>query len=478
MKYPGFIGPSYTSKSKRAAIEECFNLYPEQVESPGGAAAYILAPTPGFQVLLTLPTSPVRGFHSMNGRTFAVAGDTLYELYLSNGVWSFQARGNGLQTLDGAGVRFATNGDAGHQVFITAGSKGYLYDLDANTLAFEIDAADRCAFLDGFFVALDASSSTVKISSLEDGSSWNALDAAQRSSAADRFSGMIVANKQLWLIGSLTLEVWYDSGSGAFPLVPNPSILINVGIQAPDSLALLNGSPVWLGQTDAGPGIVYHANGMNPERISTHAVEQAIASYSVTNDAKGWTYQENGHEFYVLTFPTVKATWVFDRATQLWHRRGDYAAGQYVASPVFGHTYAFGTHLTGDATSGNVYAMSSSYTVDGGGRLLRRMRRAPHLVNEGKRTIYDALQLDLDTGLGIPSGQGSNPQLMLRWSDDGGNSWSSEHWTSAGVGGAFGTRALWKKLGAGRDRVFEVTMTDPIPWRLVDAWLTLRAGQA
>lgn len=474
MRYPGFVGPSYTAASKLAAIERCVNLYPEQIESPGGSAQYILLPTPGWALFCTLPKSPLRGFYSNNGRSFAVAGDSLYELFAGG---TFQERGSGLQNLDGAAVTFASNGDGGHQLLVTAGSKGYLFDLNTNVLTFVVDGANQCGFLDGFLLALDSSTSTLKVSALEDGSTWDPLDRAQRNAGADRWSGMIVANKQIWLSGSLSTELWYDAG-GSFPFSPNSSVLLNVGNAAPQSFALLNGSPIWLGQTEAGPGPVYYANGYDPVRVSNHAVETAIAGYAVISDAKGWTYQENGHEFYVLTFPTAGATWVYDRMTGAWHERGSYAGGRFVASPVYAHTYAFGKHLTGDTSSGAVYVMSSSYTSDGAGRLLRRLRRAPHLVNEGSKVVYDRLQLDLETGLGVVTGQGADPQIMLRWSDDGGQTWSAEHWASAGAMGAYSARAIWRKLGAARDRVFEISMTDPIPWRIVDAWLRLRPGVA
>jgi hypothetical protein len=110
-------------------------------------------------------------------------------------------------------------------------------------------------------------------------------------------------------------------------------------------------------------------------------------------------------------------------------------------------------------------------------RTMRRLRRAPHLSNEGKRITFDKFQLDLETGLGIADGQGEDPQIMLRWSDDGGQTWSSEHWVSAGPQGEYKTRAIWRRLGQARDRVFEVTMTDPIPWRLIGSWIDVRMGR-
>jgi hypothetical protein len=470
MRYPAFVGPSYTSQSKIAGVERCVNLYPEKLESPGAAAEWTLYPTPGFSTFCTLPTTPVRGFYSINGRTFAVGGSSLYEIASSGTV---TLRGTGLNNLDGSPVTFASNGDAGGQILISSGSKAYVYDLDANTLTFAVDGANQVGFLDGFFLRLDGS--TLGVSALEDGTSWDPLDVAQRSTAPDRWSALIVSRKEIWLFGSLTSEVWYNKGA-SFPFIPNPSAFIPTGIAAPYSLTLLENAPIWLGQTADGAGIVFRADGYRPVRVSTHAVEYAIGTYATINDAQAWTYQEGGHTFYVLTFPTAGATWVYDGTTGLWHERGAWNGSTFGTLPVFGHTYAFGKHLTGDSSTGAVYQMATTITSDGSGRTLRRLRRAPHLVNEGKRVTYDRFQLDLEAGLGLSSGQGSDPQVMLRWSNDGGQTWSNEHTVSAGAQGVYKARAQWRRLGQARDRVFELSMSDPIPWRLVDAWIDLRPG--
>jgi hypothetical protein len=473
-KYPAFVGPSYRSQSRIASDDRCVNFYPEKIESPGAKVQWALYPTPGLLMFAEGMTGPIRALYTNNGRVFVIGGSNLYELSV-NGIVTL--RGTGINDLDGSPATICSNGDGGHQLFITSGSKGYLYDLNTNVFSFVLDGAARGGFVDGFFLALDPQTSTLKISNLENGAVWDPLDVAQRNAGADRWGGMLIAHKEIWLFGSQTTEVFYNSGA-SFPFVPNPSVFIDGGILAPDSAAMLDNAPAWLGQSRDGGGIVYRANGYTPQRISTHALEYALSTYETLTDAHGWTYQEQGHSFYVLTFPTADRTWVYDAATGAWHERGDWDGSDFVSLPVYGHAYAYGLHLTGDRTSGVVYEMGVCHPSDSSGRVLRRVRRAPHLSSEGGRIVFDKLEVALEVGLGLESGQGSDPTLMLRWSDDGGQTFGNWHETSAGKIGQYKARAIWRKLGQSRDRVFELAVSDPIPWRVLDAYLDVRGGNS
>jgi len=467
-RFPSFVGPADPSQSKIAADQRLVNLYPERIGAAGEPAEWALYPTPGFEVFDDLGLGTIRGFYTNNGRTFVVIDTTLVELFADQTHTLF---GNILNDLDGSPVTMYSNGDGGLQLFITSGSKGYIFDLTTGILSFVIDGATQGGFLDGFFLALDPQTSTLKISELEDGSTWDPTQVAQRNAGADRWAGMVVAHKEIWLFGSKTTEVWYNSGASPFPFQPNPSVFISYGILAPYSAAILDNAPIWLGQSADGAGVVYRANGYTPQRVSTHTLEYELSTYETLLDAKAWTYQEQGHNFYVLTFPTADKTWVYDASTGAWHQRGAWDGADFTAIPVYGHTFAFGKHITGGNSGGKIYEQSVAFTGDALDGTIRRVRRAPHLTAEGKRIKFDKLQIHLETGLGLSSGQGEDPQLMLRWSDDGGQTFGNEHWISAGRQGAYSARAIWRRLGMARDRVFEVSVSDPIPWRIVDAYI-------
>jgi hypothetical protein len=217
-------------------------------------------------------------------------------------------------------------------------------------------------------------------------------------------------------------------------------------------------------------------NGYVPQRISTHAVENTLTGKTIT-DAIAWTYQLEGHEVYVISFPTLQLTWCYDIATQMWHKwlytnnLGQYERCRGNCAAVFQ-----GYNLIGDYSNGKIYHLDRNiYTDDG--QHVKRMRRAPHLTVDLQRQYFEELQLQFQPGVGLSTGQGNDPQAMLRWSNDGGSTWSNEHWTTIGKIGKYTNRAIWRRLGTARDRIFEVTVSDPVKAVIVSANLKMTAGE-
>lgn len=336
--------------------------------------------------------------------------------------------------------------------------------------------ASFVTFVDGAFYALDPSTSNLYVSAPEDGSTWDPADVIQRTDNPDKWNALLLSHGELWLLGSQTGSVYYDAGASDFPFLPNPSGKVQYGILAPHTAQLLDGDAMWLAQNALGGLIVVKAQGYIPQRVSTHAMEYAWSQYTTVSDADAFTYQEQGHSFYALNFPTANATWVYDATTGLWHQRGLWDGNTFGVMDVRTHTYAQGVHLVGSRSTGVIWQMTSDVFTDTDGNGMVRQRRAPHVCDELKRIIYDRFQLDMEIGVGLATGQGSAPLVMLRWSDDGGQSWSNVHTASVGRVGEFKTRVIWRKLGIARDRVFEVTDSDPIPSRYIDAYLEYRVG--
>jgi len=218
-------------------------------------------------------------------------------------------------------------------------------------------------------------------------------------------------------------------------------------------------------------------NGYIPQRISTHAVENTLEGQTIS-DAVAWSYQLEGHEVYVVSFPTLQLTWAWDSTTGLWHK-WLYCTNENQFQRHRGNCSAFfqGFTLVGDYENGNIYALKSGVYTDNG-QLTRRVRRCPHLVTDFQRQYFDELQIQFQPGVGISTGQGDNPQAMLRWSNDGGSTWSNEHWTSIGQIGKYRNRAIWRRLGTSRDRIYEVVVTDPIKAVIVSANLKATSGDS
>ena len=285
------------------------------------------------------------------------------------------------------------------------------------------------------------------------------------------------------MFGSNSIEVWYDAGNADFPLAPIQGAFNEIGCVAAFSVAKLDNSVWWLGQDERGQGIVYRSQGYAAKRVSTHAVEWQIQQYSTLTDAVAYTYQQDGHAFYVLNFPTANTTWVYDVATNLWHERAGFVNGDFVRSRANCQCNFQGNIIVGDYQDGSIYTLDLNNYADDDRpqKWLRSWRALPPGTNTLKRTAQHSLQLNLETGVGLNSGQGSDPQVMLRWSDDSGHTWSREHWTTIGKIGEFGKRAIWRRLGMTqklRQRIYEVSGTDPVKISIVGAELLVDGTNA
>lgn len=485
MDFPGFVYGSYESLAVTADSEMTMNWYPERMESQGATTKWALYPTPGLELIADSTYQRGRGHGTAAGREFAVIGDFFYEILQSGAPVS---RGAVLADANPATISY--NGDGGGEVFITSGGNGYIYTLSTGAFA-QVAALNGKAtmgdHLDGYFLALDANTSTFYISNLLDGLTWTTgTDFAQRSQASDDWVSMIVIGKYFWLLGSETSEVWYNTGA-SFPFAPHPSGLIPYGCAAAFSVSQVDSGLAWLGGSVSGGYYVLKASGFAPEVISNVPQQVAMSRYSQVEDAVADSYNDLGHTFYLLSFPTANKTWVFDATTGLWSERGTWIQedGVFVDWRARFHAFAFGEHRFLDSETGAHYKLSYTTGTDVSmadvgqpfvRRPIRRVRRTPALMMENTRVFFSAFELDLEPGLGLVTGQGSNPLVCLRMSNDGGKTWGNEVFRSAGGIGEYSTRVRWNRLGQARRRVFEVAVSDPIPWKLTGAYLDL--GQA
>lgn len=485
-KLPGFVGPAYVSLSPIADGEDLRNWYIEILESPNAANKVALYPTPGRRALFTVSDVGGRALFDMAGRTHGVMGTGVYELFPS--MLTATKRGTVLQ--DNNPAQITSNGAAGGELAIASGGQVYYLKQSDNTLsAVSGVAALQVGMLDGYFIAFDPIAAKIRLSPLNDSSgSWDPNQYAQRSIAPDPWRAMVTADRlgtrEIYLIGEQTGEVWYDAGAFPFPFAPIPGAIFKHGIIAPFSLAAAGPLVLWLSRTSEGAGIVVADRSHDPFPISTGPVNSAISGYQATStiaDAEAVAFQIQGHIWYVLRFPTANATWVYDITTQLWFRMETWnpALNRYEAWKPRVHCHSNGIHLVGDAGTGTLSALDIDTGTEADGSAIRRLRRAPAVINEQRLVPFRRLQLLLESGLGAVSGQGSTPIVMLRTSDDGGKTWSSEKTASAGPIGQYSKRVFWTRLGASRMRMFEVTVSDPIPFRLIDAYLNnTDTGQA
>jgi hypothetical protein len=366
MHYPGFIGSFATSRSWNFNKEDTINRFLESRDAGLPKGEGYLLPTPGLRPYGILPAGPIRNLYEINGRTFVMAGTVFAELLANQtAVLIGQVTNN-----DDAPGSIVSNGDAGHQVLVISGGNGYIYDLLTESFDQILDDgfpayAVMAVFADGRFIVLD-NQSTFHLSDLEDGLSWNATQVAQVSSASDRVLAIGMTHRELWTFGGKTTEPWANVGDANFPYQPAPGTLIEQGIGAIWSIAVLDNTLFWLGQDAVGKGIVYRANGYTPARVSTFAVENYLRDLPRFDDAIAFTYQEGGHLFYWLYLPQANESLVYDVATQAWHKRAIWNDvliqwEQHVARCL---VFAFGKHLVGDRFSGTIYEMNQEFYSD------------------------------------------------------------------------------------------------------------------
>jgi hypothetical protein len=386
-----------------------------------------------------------------------------------------------------AGTGPVSMSDNGTQLFVAANGPSYIYNATTNVFAPITDpdfpGAVTVGFLDGYFVFNEPNSQKVWVTSLLDGLSVDPLDFASAEGSPDGLISLIVDHREAWLFGTNSVEVWYDAGNADFPLQRIQGAFNEIGCIAPYSVAKLDNSLFWLGADARGRGVVYRANGYTGQRVSTHAVEWQIQQYGNLSDALAYTYQQDGHSFYVLIFPTANTTWVYDAATQAWHERAGWNNGSFTRHRS-NCQMAFNSEvIVGDFENGNIYAFDLDDYSDNGQiqKWLRSWRALPTGQNNLKRTAHHSLQLDVETGVGLNVGQGSDPEVMLRWSDDGGHTWSNYHTASIGKIGEYYRRVFWRRLGMTlklRDRVYELSMTDPVKVAIMGAELILSPTNA
>jgi hypothetical protein len=363
--------------------------------------------------------------------------------------------------------------DNGTQIFLACNPDGFIYNEVTNVFAKITDpdfpGAVTVGYLDGYFVFNEPNSQKVWVTELLDGTSVDPLDFASAEGSPDGLVAINVDHREAWLFGTDSIEVWYDAGLADFPLTRIQGAFNEIGCVSAFSIAKLDNALFWLGTDARGQGIVYRANGYTGVRVSTHAIEYAIAQYGNISDAVAYTYQQEGHAFYVLTFPTGNATWVYDVSTQAWHERAgwDTSLGQFTRHRSNCQCNFGGNIVVGDYQNGNIYTLDLEVYSDNGGiqKWLRSWRALPTGQNNLKRTAQHSLQLDCESGTGLVTGQGSDPEIMLRFSDDGGHTWSNEHLSKMGKIGEYYRRVFWRRLGMTlklRDRVYEISQTDPV----------------
>ena len=485
MKIP-LASATYEGRYRSLSAQKRINWIVEVDRTPERSPVAV-APRPGLKLWKeSLGSQSIRGLHtiqqgaSAGAALYVVMGSTLYSIDQEKTATSLGTLNSGSDavTMEDNGVDLVIS-DGQYQ---SSTAETYVYETDTSTFKKLNDSTDagydsaaprssHAVFLDSYILLNSINTGEFYISASDDASSWDGTYATAESNP-DNLIAMAALRGELWLFGELGTEVWANEAAAGMPFSPIRGASIEYGCSAPRSVAKAEGRLLWLAKNRQGQHRVVMTEGYQALPISDAKLEYHLGTYATFTDAVGFTFFLEGHTFYVLSFPTANATWVYDLATGFW---GEWqtASGRWLAGC---YAFAFNKHLVGDYQTGNIYELDLQTYTDNTTAITRTLT-TPHLTNDRGYLFCDYLEAEFEPGIGAPTGQGSDPQAMLRVSRDGAMTWGNEHWRSVGAQGNYLTRARWPKLGRSRDFVFELTVSDPVKWVLLGLTAKIRPGR-
>lgn len=461
------VGPSSQQQSLPFNAERTVNLIP--IADQRGKEQSMLLSAPGLSLFATAGDGPHRGgFTSTNGRAFFVSGSKLYEVDSS----AVATERGTLNTVNGA----VTIDENQTQLAVCDGEDLYIFtyatDVFAQVTDIDLPSVASVTFLGGYFICPENDTGKFYVSSLNDGTAWDALDFASAESSPDNLVRAIRVSGQLWLLGTGNVELWTTSGGSGFPFLRVQGGEFNTGIIAGNTAVELSNTVFWVGANEYGGGIVYYASGYTPKRISTDAIEKIIQSAPTPGTLRAFKYQQQGHDYYILTGGGMQTSLCYDVTTGLWHERAYLnIQGQYEQHLAGAVIYAFGKTLVGDRRNGKVYEMSLDFYDDNGDEIARD-RILTHICDEERRVRFNKLTIGFEPGVGTQSGQGQDPECALRISRDGGRTWSDWHTDRLGAVGEYKKGVSFRRIGVSETTTFNIRVTDPVKVAIIGAYLS------
>lgn len=476
-------GPAYRHAALKVNNQRCVNLF-TMTAGPDGRGKTPLLPTAGLELLIDLGDDyPIRSLYTAGGFVYAVGANTVFKLTVDNNAETATSATIGTLSSSEGPVSVASNPT---QIIWTDETEGRLYTpgipaFAAISDADFIDTSGQVVFIDSYFITNELDSGRIHFSSQNDGTGWDASEVATAESNTDDIVGLGVAKGELWVFGKESTEIWYNAAnaSGA-PFSPRAGLEMRVGCGAKQSIVLMNDTLIWLDnrgfivQSSVSSFIRNTNSGYDIVPITDEAITTEILGYSRRDDAIGMSYNYRGHLMYQITFPTAQKTWVYDSMTKSWHERSYYNSETEEQEYHLGQFYAQfeQLHLMAGIRDGKIYLVKPTYYDDNGVAIRRIRTTAPQYDKDGFRSAsVDMLEVGIDIG----DSTVSDPRIGLRYSHDGGRTWSDQMDRSMGAVGEYDKRVTWNRLGSGREWVFEFTIVEPMPFTIIDAAVNVSA---
>lgn len=453
------FGLGNVGKSVNVDAQKRTNLYAE-IQQDSEKSTLTLYPTPGIQTFVNFGAYPSRGIYKKGDFLYVVNNNTLWRV-------SNDGAMTNIGTLVTAQGRVDIS-DNGTQIIIVDGANGYIYNT--STLVFaqigdpDFPGADTVTFLNGYFVVTKPTTGQFYISALYDGLAWAALDFATAESNPDNLIRVLADNGQLCLFGPETTEFWGDSGALDFPFARVGASAIEWGLAARWSLCKFMDSLIFLRRNRLGAVQVCTLSGYSAVPVSNPEMDYVFSKYSAVDNATGFSYMVSGHPFYQINFPSANQSWLYDGLTKAWSKV-ESSGGRHRGE--IQQNYLDRSLVT-DYENGKLYLFRDGYYSDDGAPIARELITRHQTM--GQFTVIDELWIEMESGVGLLTGQGKTPMLMMQVSKDGGHTWGNEYWVNFGQIGEYKRRAAYRRLGRSRDWVFKFRLTDPVKPVFVAAW--------
>lgn len=454
---------TYKLSSEQTASKRLINCYAELQDAQDAKSPVLLRRTEGIAPWATAGTLG-RGIFAFNGSLYAVSGTTFYRVSAA-GVPAPLGPIPGTQS-----VVMACNDSA---LVVVAEPAGYYFDGSSfgeiNDPDFTSRGAASVRFIDNYMVFLEPDTGRVFASDLGSVINFNALSFATAEGAPDKLVAIEVDHRELAQFGESSIELWYNAGTTPYPFARILSGgFIEIGCAAAKSVAKADNSFLWL----ANDKTVRRLDGNTPVRLSTHAIEEQIGKFTTISDAAAFSYTRSGHVFYVLTFPSEMRTFVYDITAQSWHERESYGIGRW--RPI-SYAYCYGKHLVQDYATGKIGELRPDTYAEWSDPLVMKWTY-PKVYSKGRRARFDRFEIQAEVGVGLISGQGSNPQITLEVSDNG-KEFRFMANRSLGAMGQYEKRVFWHRLGSARNRIFQCSVSDPVQVTVSDTQIEVDGGR-
>jgi hypothetical protein len=460
---------SYKAKSGLVSAERAVNCRAE-ITPETSPFRSLLSGTEGLTVWKDTGVSlPIYGMRVMGENLYVVAGNYVFKIDSTKTQTTLGTIASSpdrvMMTDNGTQVTILNAGGTAHYCTSTAASLTQITDG-------QYELSDSVTNLDGYSVFTKQQSRTFQFSDLNDTSVYALSDKQTVEANSSNIVRVAMNNLELWFFKEDIIQVYYNSARPGYIFDRKDGVFIQKGCAAKHSVATLDNAFYFLGDDR----IIYRTIGYRLEAISTFPISQEIQGYSTVSDAFGFTYVEGGHKIYAITFPTANTTWEYDITTGIWNERSSInsaqVSGRWRANC---HVFFNGKNLVGDFETGIIYEIDPDVYTENGTRILRKAIGTT-IFKDFARVTASRFVIMMDTGVGIATGQGSDPQLMLRTSLNGGKTWSDELWKSVGAIGSYLTEVHWGQLGQSRSFIMELTYSEPTKFNIVGAFINLEEG--